>query len=800
MRTPRLAALAALALLLAPAALAADPEPLPWSPYNATSGAVVAVALAAEGTTLAAALGPPVLAPNVGATPRVVLTDLAILDLGVGFAQNGTTYANPPLGRSHVAVSRDGTSVASLGIDTKAPPPPDPNSPPLPNPDDPNAPGAPSERALRLVHQRAPAGGNFSSGPARDSSAYLDGTAVALLVSDNGNRVAVATQEPGFLSIWAYHVTGSGLSLGARYRAEGNVSGLAGDGALTRLYAAATVPQGNGTRGAVLVLPFGQAAPTTSYADASAANTTMRSVAASRDGNLLAAGTAAGRLLVFDATGGVLGEPRVLPLSPDPVFPLVVSEDGQRVAAASGRNLTHADVSAGGLRAVWKAVTPSPATSLSYNRTGGLLAATVPGEGVVAYGEGGPEVVWRNAGAAVSVSLNAAGDVVAFGRNSLVVAMRIPRGLALEHAAGGDNGPLRLVKPGGNATWELVVRNTGAAPEMVVLHGPSEPSLRLYVDPAVAYVRPGESKRVTLVAEALPSFVGGRTFNLTALSVTSSARDDTTVRVGLQTQANVSLRLNETELTVTPGEPVTLLVGIQNNGTRDAAVGIRATQRVTAGAPWEVVLDPASLTLAPASRTTVRVVVTPPEDVANGTSLALTLSLEGQDVSDSATVTLRINPTVGLEVNALGRVRFIKPGEVGAYNVTVTNTGSLPGTFGAYYDLIPPEGATPRAWTVEMSTAPFELAPGASRTIPVGIRAPFDVTPADRVSVRVTAQLEALNDTGAPLLGNVTLFANGEAPVPTAGTGAGDSGIPGPAPLVLVAALACLALLRRRRA
>lgn len=791
------------ALLLAPLAAAAsgEPEPFPWSPYN-TGAPVQAVSLSAEGTTVAAGLGPPP-APNAGTiqpgVPRVVTTDLAILDLGAGFAMSGTDSDNKPEGRAFAAVSRDGSTVVSVGNDTlpnaQAPRPTIPDDPTNPSP--PATPTA-SEKQMRLFYQRAPAGANFSAGRAANLTAWLEGRPVGLAVSDDGLRVAVALQTASGFSVRGYRLTGNDLAMTFEHRSAGEARGLAASGDLVRVFAAVMVPDANTTR-AGLLLYTGGSTPSGSWYDPGPANTTARAVAASRDGARVALGTGDGRLLLFD------GHAPAQPLAAltvggaaDAVGPLAVSEDGRRVSAASGRNLTHLD---GAGAVLWRANLSAPSAGLALNRTGELLLAAVPPEGLLAFGDQGPQVLWRNAGDARAVSVTARGDAFAFGRGSLVLAMRIPRNLSLEHASGGDEAPLKPVKAGESVTWDLNVRNHGAAPEVVRLSGPDGLGLGLSFDPPEAYVRPGETRRVAVTAHAAPDFTGGRIFNLTAVSLSSEARDETTLTVALQTAANVTLLLDTRELTARANETTTLLLGIQNRGNRDAAVGIQARQNVTAGAPWDVRVDPPSLTLAPSSLTTVRVQVTPPADVPNGTAMTLTLRLEGEGVSDQATVTMRINPVTGIEVRARPHIQFVQPGKAAHYNITVKNTGSLPRQFEAWYDLLPVEGVAPRAWAVDMATSEFRLDAGATRTIPVRILAPADVTPSDRVAVRISARMIPLNDTEAPLLGNVTLFANGEAPVPTPGTEGGGSAIPGAGlPLAALAAVAAALALRRRRA
>lgn len=767
-------------VLLAPLAAAGDPEPLAWSPYVAPA-AVNAVALAAEGKTVGVAYAP-VPAPSgiPGGAPTVERNDLAILDLGVGFAAKGGNLA-PPQGRTLVAVSRDGTSVASINNDTTELGATDPTVP----------------RRTLLQFTRAESG-NLTQ-PTLWANHTLDGNAVVgLAVSDNGRRVVVASNHLGKLSLRGYQLTPGGLVATFHYQTDGEVKAVASDGPLDTLFAATRLPQGSDvTRAVLLALPFQVGIPSATYAD-TVENGTFRSVSASRDGGRVAIGTEDGRLLLFQ--GNQAGLPalgsRTLGAA---VGPVALSEDGRRAAAVHGTNLTHLDVSEAEPRPLWAATGSRAPASLAYNRTGAILVVGVPGDGLYAYGDLDERPLWRNPGDARSVGIQSSGDVVVVARVATLAAFRLPRNVTLDQAAGGDASPLKLVRPGGTLLYEVVLRNGGATPESVRLEAPEVENLRIAFDPPAAHLRPGESRRVNVTVEADAGFAGDRAFNVSTVALTSSVRDETRIRVGLQTAANVSLVLDRTDLVVPRDEATTLLVGIQNRGNKDAAVGVRATHRASAGAPWDVQVDPPSLTLAPGSITTVRLVVTPPAGVANGTSLALTLSLEGQDVADSAVLTFRINPTLGIEVGATPRIKFVQPGKAAHYNVTVKNSGSVPRSFTAWYDVLPGEGGQPRPWAVDVQTSEFRLEAGATRTLPVRIIAPADVTPSDRVSVRVTAQMVPLNDTETPILGNVTLFANGEAPPPTPVPDGGNP-VPGPgAPLVAAALAAALGLLRRRR-
>lgn len=802
MMRQRLAAGLLVLLLLAPTALAADPVPLWWSPYNAQVG-VTGISLAAEGTTVGAALAALPLGGggNVGTVPRVVTSDLSILDTGTGWIMNGTGTSQTPPGRTHVAVSRDGSTIASLGNDTN--PNARPPEPPGGLPDDPTnppIPGSPtaSDSLLRLSYQRAPAGANFSQGRAANHTVVLDGYAAGLLLSDDGRHVVVATNDGPRLTVRGFTLTPNGLASSFVYRLDGNVTGIAASGDLGRVYASARLSEGNLTRGVLLLIPYSTGAAVSSFVDRSADNTTFRNVVSSRDGNRVLVGTGDGRLLLFQPAGNVLGEPQTATVGgpADAVGPIAISSDGTRAAAASAaRTLTHYDLTVG-MRSIWSAATPTPAT-LAYNRTGGLLLAGAS-DGLTAYGDADSGSLWRVAGDARSVSVNAAGDLLVIGRSSLILGMALARNVSIEHVGGSDTAPAKLVRPGGTVTWDLNVRNHGATPENLRLESAADPTFRLAFEPATVYLKPGETRRVTVTAEADRAFERSRTFNVSAVALTSNVRDETTLSMGLLATANVSFIADVPPITATPGETSTILLGVQNRGLKDASVGIRARQTVTLGAPWDVAVDPASFVIAPTSLTTVRVDVTPPANAPNGTSVALTLTLEGQDVSDSVTIQLRINPNVGLEIDASVRTKFVQPGAMAHYNVTVKNTGSLPRLFEAYYDLVPAEGGAARAWSVDMPIGEFSLNAGDARTIPVRILAPRDVTPSDHVAVRITARVIPLNDTEAPVAGNVTLFARGAAPVPEEDD-PDDNLVPGPGIALVGALIATAALLRRRR-
>src|SRR5439155_17327169 len=134
----------------------------------------------------------------------------------------------------------------------------------------------------------------------------------------------------------------------------------------------------------------------------------------------------------------------------------------------------------------------------------------------------------------------------------------------------------------------------------------------------------------------------------------------------------------------------------------------------------------------------------------NGTTDDVFFDLEGPNVTDSAHLTLRINPTVGVSLDVAqgdSSTKFVEPGKVAYYNVTVLNNGSLPRQYVAFFTLGASQGG--KSWGVDMDTNAFLLQPGQSRIIPVRIFAPGDATPSDRVSVLIRARtipVDALNE------------------------------------------------------
>lgn len=784
MSTPRRALLLVALFLvpLLPTASAGVPEPRAWAPYDAISE-VNALALAQEGTTLAAALKASLNAPSAtpavpgtGAT-RFALTDLSIFATPDGHARNGTTASPTPLGRTHVAVSRAGDVVASLGNESRV--------------------GTSAQGVLTLYYSRVSPGASWSAGPSVDLAIRLDGRAVGLALSEDGSRVAVLTQDGGTYSLRGFGYSSGNLNSVFDHRAAGTGHALAASRDLSRLAFAGQIHDGDNRLPAVLLFPFSQADAEQTYVDRAANNTAYRSVAVSADGARLAVGTADGRVLHFGNVPSLgLVTPASVTLGADNVTALAMSADGARVAAASGAVLGHFDATAG-LRLLWNTTLASAPANLALNRTGGLLAVAVSGSGggAFAYSDKDGVPIWRFPGDTRAVALNAAGTEIAYAQRSFVSAARIGTGLAFEFPGGAKTGPALIAPANGTATYELIVRNPGASPERVVFEGPADVDVRVVAQPSTLLVNPGAIERVALNVTAGSGLTGSRSFNVTARSLTSGLVDNVTLALSIQARPDISLFVNESDVLAEPNVTTTLLLAIINNGTLDAAVGLRATQAVSQGQPWNLTVEQTSFNVLPGTRYPVRAFVTPPADVLNGTSNRVTFVLEGPNVSEVRHVTFRINPKLAVEVNATGLVKFVEPGKTAFYNVTVVNTGSLARQFEAYYEVVSTGG---KDWPVEMSTTPFRLEAGARTTIPVRIIAPLDISEEDRTSIRVFARSVAEQENEAIVSGNVTLFANYQKPRPTTTTPTGNV-IPFPTPILAIAAAAFVAVSLRPR-
>lgn len=776
--------LAALILPLASFATAAPPAPRSWAPYEAVTE-VRDLAISAGGTTIAAALAaPPAPSASNPLAPPVLGGELSILDVDAGFAFNATSGGSG-FGRNFTALSHDGVTIASVGLD----------------PVQGGLGGglATQQSKIRLYGMRLTSGDSWSStSTATFFNATLDfGYPVDLVMSADGTSVALASQQGSEMVVQGFTLGPSAFNEQFRYHVVGNVTDIAATPDLATIAVAGRAPSGNDTFAHLAVLPFSNGAtPTRTHLDRTN-NTSFLATAITADGSRIVAGDARGMLHVF--TAGSAAAPLALPGPTAPVTRVLMADDGARIAAVMGQSFVMLNGSTAPPSLIYNVTHAGSVTDAAGNRTLGLVVLAVNGTGVVGYGDASSARHWVLPATGSSVALDAAGTHVAYAASATrVSAARVPRGFTFTHTDGLEAGPIQGVRPQGSVTFQLQVNNTGGALERVRFEADRVLDLSITADPPVLVVEPDRAGRVNVTVHTGPLFSGTRSLVVSAVSLTSGLRDETNVSIQLQDEPEVRFLVNDTgDIAMKPGESRTLILGVLNNGSSDAAIGIRATQTVTTGAPWDVQIDPASLTLAPNSVTTVRAVVKAPADGADGTSDTVRFTLEGTNVSDSVSFTFRINPTLGVLVEATGRVKFVEPGQSAYYNVTVTNTGSLPRRFEAFYEATPQGGKT---WAVDMDTSPFRLEPGRERTIQVRVFAPQDATPnVDRVSVFVRARSfpEQVNETLAE--GNLTLFANAVPPKPTTTTTTPGENVPGPAVGVILLSLVGVALLHRRR-
>lgn len=783
------------ALLLAPLlplAASAPPSPTAWSPFTASSD-VVDIAIAGSGRAVAAALAAPVQTPTgTGNVATSAPADLAIFDSQTGFAYNGSgnSGAPPPApaadtkdvaqGRLFTAVSRDGSSIASVGLVGV---PTGPGVGPVP---------APTTTTTKLYYQRISPGTTWlPSTSATNVSLYTTGTPTNLIISPDGTRVAGVFNEQGKFVLRAWSFSGSTLNQALTFEQSGKANDLAATFDFQHLVVAAEIVELNETHGALYHFTFDGTRPETLY-ERSFNGSTLVSAGITPDLRLVA-GDGRGRLLYADRTTSFT--PVEVPGAVGNVT-LKVSQDGSRVVTAmTGGSLAVFDTrSTPSL--IWNASAGGEVIDISLNKTGAMFAVAVNGTGAVAYGDNSSAPLWKFNGVSRAVAMNEEGTLVAYGLRTTVSVATIARTMAFEFAGGSKVAPAKPVKPLGTATFDVNLRNSGAGLERVRFQIAQNLDVVVVADSPIVAIEPGATRVVTFSATVGSTFSGTRSFNISAVAISSGAVDNVTVTLQPQTTTAVSLVLNGTsEVRVLAGQRTDVVIGVVNNGTRDAALGIRATQTPSVGGPWNVTLDPPSFTLAPNTITTVRVSVTPPADAVNGTADTVVLTLEGPEVSDSAQIIFRINPTLNVAIDANGRVKFVEPGKAAFYNVTVTNAGSLPRQFEAFFQATPTGG---KSWAVDMDTSRFLLTPGASKTIPVKIFAPADATPSDRVSVFVTARsiTELANET--VVQANLTLYANAVAPQPTSTTPAGN-GIPGVELVVMLGAVVALSVVLRGR-
>ena len=802
MKTPvRALLLAALILLpLVPTAQAVGPETR-WPAYNAGSD-VNAIVIAREGRTIAAALAAPPYttggtAPTISCaatpsglptqpTPACARTDLIVLDHDHGYAQNLTYYditKTPPTlppGRSLVAVSRDGTAIASVGPEYQQ---------------------TTNANRTRLYYSSIPAGGNWSTpgsfnrsidlGSADAQSGGFVPDIVGLALSDDGRRVAVLYGFGDQYALRGWTFTGGSLNGAMNLSAPGIPRALAASGDLSRMIVAGQFPQGNLSYGGAHVLPFAQGTPLATWFETSANNTDTRSAASSRDGTVVAVSDVLGKVYVFhDAT---LQAPTVANATAQPAN-LSMSEDGSRLAAFATKSLVVLDTTSGATP-LWN--TTSGAQSISgvaLSGTGGVVLVGGAGTGgaVVAYGEDDARPLWQIPGDTRAVAIDSAATRIAYAQRASIGAASVPHTLTMELAGGGRVSAQRIVTSPGNTSFEVTLRNDGGAAERVVFEE-SAPGVSI-ASAAPFIVRPGDVLRTNVTITIEAGLVGPRVFNVSARSLGSNAIDNVTLAIAPAPTLDVRLLVDSTDVIAQLGRTTESLLTIVNNGTGDANVTVRATQSVSGGVLWNLSLSEPSVTALRGTRTSVKVLMTPPANAENGTSASVDFTLEGPGIFDTARVVYRINPSLAVEVNATGVTKFISPGERAFYNVTVTNTGSLPRQFELFYTIASSDG---RNWGVDMQTQTTRLEPLERRVMPVVIVAPADAQPDERVAVVVSARSlpETVNET--LVTDNVTLYGIAVAPKVTSTTPVGN-GVPGFVPLAAIAAFALVALLRRR--
>ena len=784
-------ALVALMLLpLVPIAEAAGPEARGWSPY-ATSVEVASIALAGEGTTIFASVRAPP-APSTGTIPpsppgvpdpSVVRLDSVILDHDYGFARAYNVNRVAPDGVTHVAVSRDGTTIAALQREIIFS-------------------GTSQTAYLQLLYARIAPGGNWSAAPSFQRNITL-GTAettsaVGLALSDNGGRVAVLLQEGTNYAFRGWSSSGASLDSAFELRRGGTVRDLAANGDLSRMVVVGQFPHAsNQTYGGALVHQFAQSEAIATYFDSSANNTDVRAATISRDGATVALGGGNGQLVVFHNARDALNAPSTLALGAGGLSNLSMSDDGSRLASAAGNGVAIVNLS-GQPTLVWNAtVSGQTVSGVALNRTGALIVVGTSGSGggVHAFSDVDSTLLWSIPGDTRGVAINADGTRVAYALRTGVAGVRIPRLLTMDLVTGGKVAPTQIVTVPGTATVSVNLRNDGAALERVVFDETS-PDVVVRSDPPIVTVRPGTIVRANLTIDVAAGLAGQRIFNVTARSLTSGAVDNVTLSVVPRPTLDVKLSVNTTDILAQPGQPSEFLVTIANNGTGDAGVVLAARQTVSSGPEWNVSLAETQLTALRGTRTSVKVVVTPPASATNGTAATIDLTLQGQDVFDTARVSLRINPELKVEVNTTGATKFIEPGKRASYNVTVTNIGSLPRSFDVFYAVV---NSNNRNWGVDMAAQVVRLEPLATRTFPITITAPADALPQEFVAVRVTARSipELQNETVVE--DNVTLYGRAVEPRVTTTT-TPSNGIPFATPLAAVVVLLFAALLSRRRA
>lgn len=463
---------------------------------------------------------------------------------------------------------------------------------------------------------------------------------------------------------------------------------------------------------------------------------TVASLALNADGTAALAGLTNGNLVRIRIGNGLPASAAsdVVTLA-HPVTYVAVSPDGATGAAASGSEARQVDLAGPALTVLWHDTLPGPAH----------VAVAATGESVGA--AGGRAVRFERALHLVTATAPA-----------VTLAAAVPFNFTVTFTDVGnrpERSPLTATWPPG---WvgSLSMGNVSLEPgssQSVVVH--SVP---------VAGLKPGDYA-VTLTQQRLTS----------VLNVTMPRIDAFTI-----------VPFGPSSLAVDAGQVAVFVARVTNRGNDHATPRIDVA---TKPGLWAARTDPAQLDLYPGQMQEVQVILVAPVGAAQGEEGNATLHLPGATASFVATVGGHFEPTLRFPPTAT-----IAAGESQSLTVTLQNAGNAPDTITVAVQ----PGSVPVGWLVAFPSGATDqqvrdLAPGAAVPLTLTVAVPATATPGAKAFLRIHGA--SAGDPGKTLDYALTVTVAG---TPPSSTSAGKHQ-PGPAVPLVVAGLLASALLAARR-
>lgn len=292
------------------------------------------------------------------------------------------------------------------------------------------------------------------------------------------------------------------------------------------------------------------------------------------------------------------------------------------------------------------------------------------------------------------------------------------------------DGELVEIAPGGTASYNLTVTNTGnlrePLPVELGLNTILNPGWQAQYTPARLALTHGETQAVQLKI-TVPTNEPGNDHVLTARAGVSGKTDFDTAEVNLRVIADRIIRLDtpQPQLTVPPGGTVVFPITVTNEGVQGVPMLLNLTmEQASKSAGWKAELrNPGFPSILAAGRSANAMVeLTAPKDIQAGerSSLLFSARMPDGDVLNSLSLAGIAGATPNAELENRDGISVVAPGSILNGQIAVRNTGNRVETLRLL------AATLPAGWTVEVTPESTVLAPGEEALYDVRVTVPAD--------------------------------------------------------------------------